>query len=249
MKEDARVITQSNNDKATSENFRQLFKDCPIPENEMLSHLGLYIKRQDMSRMIFFYELYKKIIDVHGVAIMFGVRWGQDIALLETFRGMMEPFNYNRKIIGFDTFEGFPSVSEKDNMSLNKKGDLKVAKGYETYLDKVLRAHEDASPLAHIKKFDLIKGDATKTFKKYLEKHPETIIALAYFDFDIYEPTKACMELCRERFTKGSVIGFDELNHPEWPGETLAVKETLGLNNIRLNRFPFMPTGSYTVIE
>jgi len=249
MKETRKSITQSGADKTTTENLIRLFKDCPIPEGEMLNHLALYIKRQNMSRLIFFYELYKKIIDVHGVAIMFGVRWGQDLALLETFRGMMEPFNHNRKIIGFDTFEGFPSVSQKDNLGLNKKGDLKVVKGYEAYLDKVLRAHEDASPLAHIKKFELIKGDATKTFKQYLEEHPETIIAFAYFDFDIYEPTKACMELCRGHFTKGSVIGFDELNHPEWPGETLAVRETLGLGNIRLNRFPFMPTGSYTVVE
>ncbi len=249
MKEETRVITQSDNDRATSENFAQLFKNSPIPENEMLNHLGLYIKRQNMSRMIFFYELYKKIVDVHGVAIMFGVRWGQDLALLEAFRGMMEPFNHNRKIIGFDTFEGFPSVSSKDSMGLNKKGDLGVTRNYEEYLEKVLRFHEDSSPLSHIKKFELIKGDASKTFKKYLDEHTETIIAFAYFDFDIYEPTKACMELCRGRFTKGSVIGFDELNHPEWPGETLAVKETLGLDNIRIKRFPFMPTGSYTVIE
>ena len=249
MKTVTRTVTQSQNDRVASESFAGLFKGCPIPENELLNNLGLYIKRQNMSRIIFFYELYKKMVDVHGVAIMFGVRWGQDLALLETFRGMMEPFNHNRKIIGFDTFEGFPSVSAKDNLVLHKEGDLKVARNYEAYLTNVLQAHEDASPLNHMKKFELVKGDATRTFKEYLQKHPETIIAFAYFDFDIYEPTKECLELCRGRFTKGSVIGFDELNHPEWPGETLALKETLGLDRLRIQRFPFMPTGSYAVIE
>ena len=44
----------------------------------------------------------------------FGVRWGQNLVTLSNLRGIYEPFNYSRKIIGFDTFEGFPSVHEKD---------------------------------------------------------------------------------------------------------------------------------------
>ena len=28
--------------------------------------------------------------------------------------GLYEPFNYTRRIVGFDTFEGFPSVDPKD---------------------------------------------------------------------------------------------------------------------------------------
>lgn len=39
--------------------------------------------------------------------------------------------------------------------------------------------------------------------------------------------------------TKGSVIGFDELNFHAFPGETLALKEVLGLGkySIRRNRY------------
>ncbi len=47
----------------------------------------------------------------------FGVKWGQNLALFQSFRGMYEPYNHNRKIIGFDTFEGFPSVDKKDGGS------------------------------------------------------------------------------------------------------------------------------------
>lgn len=227
--------------------FVDLLNKCPIPENERLNHLGLFVKRQAMSRIIFMYELYKKIIGVHGLIMEFGVRWGQDMALFESFRGMFEPFNYTRKIIGFDTFDGFPSISEKDR--LTHKGDMGVAIKYEVYLEKVLQSHENVSPISHIKKYELVKGDATISLKEYLDKHPETIIAFAYFDFDIYEPTRICLELCRDRFTKGSIIGFDELNHPDWPGETLALKEILGLNKVRIERFPFMPTASFIVLD
>lgn len=71
------------------EKFFQLFKSCPIPDNEMLSNLGLFLKRQDLSRILFMNELYKKILDVNGIIIEFGVRWGQNLALFETFRGFI----------------------------------------------------------------------------------------------------------------------------------------------------------------
>jgi hypothetical protein len=90
--------------------FLSLFKQSPIPDEELLENLGLFIKRQDFSRMLFMHELYQQILPVHGVVIEFGVRWGQNMALFATFRGIYEPFNFNRQIIGFDTFEGFPSV-------------------------------------------------------------------------------------------------------------------------------------------
>ena len=35
---------------------------------------------------------------------------------------------------------------------------------------------------------------------------------------------------------KGSIVVFDEINHDDYPGETLAVMEELGINNINLNR-------------
>jgi hypothetical protein len=84
---------------------------------------------------------------------------------------------------------------------------------------------------------------------EYLFRHPETIISLAYFDFDIYEPTKVCLDLCKDRFSKGSIIAFDEANNMNWPGETIAIQEILGIRNIKLERFPWCPTMSYTVVE
>jgi len=48
---------------------------------------------------------------------------------------------------------------------------------------------------------------------------------------------------------KGSIIGFDELCHPNWPGETKALSEEIGLNNVALRRMSFSPTTSYLVVE
>ena len=98
------------------------------------------------------------------------------------------------------------------------------------------------------KKYQLIKGDATVTIKKYLEDNPETIIALAYFDFDLYEPTKTCLEAIKGHLTKGSILGFDELGFHNFPGETLAMKEVVGLDRYAIKRSSTNPLPSYVVI-
>ncbi|MBK9362456.1 MAG: crotonobetainyl-CoA--carnitine CoA-transferase, partial [Rubrivivax sp.] len=48
---------------------------------------------------------------------------------------------------------------------------------------------------------------------------------------------------------KGSVLAFDELNCPEFPGETRALREVLGLSKFAIRRDPSSPLTSYLVIE
>ncbi len=130
-----------------------------------------------------------------------------------------------------------------------KKGNISVTKNYETYLEQILNYHESVNPLSHIKKFEIVKGDAVLELDKYLDKHTETIVALAYFDFDIYEPTKRCLELIKPKLVKGSLLAFDELNDHDSPGETIALQEVFGLNNIKLKRYPCTSRTSYFVVE
>ncbi len=248
MKKIKTIGMSNNNEIENRNNFYKLYKNSPLPENETLDNLGLYIKRQSLSRILFMHELYKKIIDVHGVIMEFGVRWGQNLALFESFRGMYEPYNFNRKIIGFDTFSGFPEIHKNDGEKV-EVGDYNVSVNYEEYLEEVLKYHESESPLSHIKKYEIIKGDASSKINEYLDDNPETIIALAYFDFDIYLPTKKCLEAIKDRVTKGSIIAFDELNYHSFPGETIALKEVFGINNVKLRRSPLTPLISYFVVE
>jgi hypothetical protein len=190
------------------------------------------------------------ILPVHGIVMEFGCRWGQNLAMWINFRGMYEPFNHNRKIVGFDTFAGFPSVHEKDGTAaVARAGAYGVTQDYERYLEEVLAYHESECPIPNMKKYELVKGDAVEQVVAYLTRNPETIVALAYFDFDLYEPTRKCLETIRSHLTKGSVLGFDELNYHTWPGETLALKEVLGLDRYAIRRTPYNPEPSYIVIE
>lgn len=203
-------------------------------------HNAVYMKRQVLSRVLYQDHLYRKILDVHGVILEFGVHWGATMATLCNLRGIYEPYNHSRRIIGFDTFSGFTGIDKADG-GFSQEGDYSTAQGYETELDEVLGLHESFSPISQLKKYELVKGDVSATVGEWLERNPHATVAMAVFDMDIYKPTRDALEAILPRLVKGSLLVFDELNCPHFPGETRAVDEVIGLNNLRLQRFPHQP--------
>ncbi len=169
----------------------KLLRNCPIPDEEIFLNLGLFLTPQTLSRILFMDFLYRQILDIQGVVMEFGCRWGQNLSLFIALRGIYEPFNRLRKVVGFDTFEGFPFVSGEDGKELSS-GMYSVSPGYEQYLNKLLEFQEQESPMAHILKYEVVKGDASVSLAEYFERNPETILALAYFDMDLYKPTYDC---------------------------------------------------------
>lgn len=243
------IVTHGDaGEKARRQELVKLLKACPIPDGELLYNLGLFITPQALSRILFMDHLYRQVLDVQGIVIEFGCRWGQSLGLFSALRGMYEPFNRLRKIVGFDTFEGFRQVSPQDGARM-AAGAYSVTSEYERYLEAVLSLQEKESPLPHLRKFEVVKGDAPSMLVKYLERNPETIVALAYFDLDLYEPTHQCLRAIKDRLTRGSILGFDELNDAACPGETLALKEVFGLDKFAVRRFPPSARTSYVVVD
>lgn len=245
------IVLSSQSEKDLQKQFVELLKQSPIPDDELLPNLGLYLSSKNLSRILFFYEIYQKILNTHGVIMEFGVRWGQNLSLMTAMRGIFEPFNRHRKVIGFDTFgAGFIGVTEQDGKAGRiKDGDFSVSEDYDTYLSNILQIQEALNPIGHLKKHSLEKGDGSKTIGEYLKRHPETLVSLAIFDFDIYQPTKAALQAIKPHLFKGSVLVFDELCDDIFPGETIALRETLGIENLRIQRMPMTARVSYAVIE
>ena len=256
---------QTDGELSATEQRTDLLLSTPIPKLQILSNLGLFLNSKNLARILFFNDIYRQIIETQGVIIEFGNRWGQNLGILTALRGIYEPFNRHRKIIGFDTFQGFLEIDEKDKSSDDTASDtgahlhaggtimtennISVTDGYDKHLEQILSVQEKCNPISHIKKFELRKGDATEQFPQYLKENPETIVAFAFFDFDLYAPTKACLEILKDRLVKGSVVGFDELNEHDAPGETVALMEVMGLNNIRLRKHSHASRVSYFVVE
>lgn len=209
-------------------------------------HQQVTMRRQTLSRLLYTAQLYERIVDVPGVVCEFGVQWGATLAQLINLRGMLEPYNTSRFIVGFDTFEGFAGVNDKDG-GHSRAGDYATLPGYEQQLEEILALHESFSPLAHIRRFELVKGDASVTGPAWLERNPHAVVAMAIFDMDIYQPTRDVLQAILPRLTKGSLLVFDELSCPHFPGETAAVQELLGVNQLRLRRHPHQPYCAYAV--
>ena len=210
-----------------------------------------YATRQAIAKFLTKYELFKKIINVNGSIVEAGVLHGGGTLAWAKLSSILEPINHTRRIIGFDTFEGFPSVNEKDEKgadgSLIKVGELEGST-----FDSVAEAisiYDENRPLGHIPKVELIKGDIAQTAPRYLEENPHLVVSMLYLDVDLYEPTKAILQTFLPRMPRGALIVFDELNAKIFPGETVAVDEVIGIRNLKIRRFPFDSYVSYAVIE
>ena len=247
-------MTRSKLERAYEEHISEYFENACGSTFSKLENFAKFVPRQDLARFLFKYEVMKLVLPVHGSIVECGVHMGGGTFSFAQVSAILEPYNYQRKVVGFDTFEGFTSISKVDQVTeLGKSkaqlGAFKVSGDIEQDLEQCNLLYDQNRPLNHIRKVQFIKGDASDTISHFINTNPELIVSLLYLDFDIYEPTKAALELLVPRIPKGGVIAFDEINNPEWPGETIALQETLGLSQLKLQRFPFEPARSFVVVE
>jgi hypothetical protein len=228
----------------------ELFRSRQISDEELMVNLALFMRSGALARLLFINELYQKIVDLPGAVMEFGIWWGQNLVLFENLRAVYEPYNHARRIVGFDTFTGYEGIGDADTRSSTiSEGVYAVPGGYEGYLSELMEYHRQENVLPHIRKYDLIKGDAGQTSKAYFNDNPEVLVALAFFDMALYEPTKKALEAIRPRLVPGSVIAFDELNNHDYPGETRAALEVLNLRDFTVHRSRFLPDRTYFTLR
>lgn len=238
----------SNYEKDNKKKLRNLFKQNPIGD-ELINELPLFIRRQSLMRILFLDEIYKKILNTEGHIAEFGCKWGSNLALYTALRGIYEPYNHNRKVIAFDTFQGIKGSSKKDKLAIAKDGSYSTKKGHEKKLNEILNILESFCPIPNIKKHELIKGDVRKTLATFLKNNKHTVYSLIYLDMDLYAPTKYVLKKILPFTTKGSIIVFDESNWSAFPGPTLALDEIIGKKKYKINKSKFQPIPSYIVLN
>ena len=131
------------------------------------------------------YCLTREPIDPTGLFVEFGV-----------FRGvstrMMARSHPDRRIFGFDSFEGFPEDGRHDwKQDFSTGGTLPEVPSNVT----------------------LIKGFFDATLPEFVAAHAGEHLALIHIDCDIYSSTKTVFDLCRPMIRPGCLIVFDELLH------------------------------------
>jgi len=226
-----------------------LFEQSADPVEVRLENFPKYVRRQHLKRFLAMYEIFKRVLPVKGSIVECGVFRGFGLMSWAKLSTILEPENLTRRIYGFDTFEGFPELDEKDRSRFSemRPGDLS-AQSYEE-LRALIEQYDRDRFLGHIPKVELIKGDITQTVPAFIQANPHLLVSLLFVDCDLYAPTKVALEVLLPRMPKGAILAFDELDNPRWPGETLALLDSIGLRKLRLQRLDWDPYIAFAEIE
>lgn len=244
-------VTQTANDLLYKQKMEAFYTNANGSNLDKLNNFSRFVSRQSLSLFLAKNELFQHILPIHGHIVECGVFMGGGLFSWAQLSAIYEPINHGRKVIGFDSFEGFPELTEIDCEG-NAIAEHKMEGAYKfehiSELQHNIELFDLNRNLGHISKMELVKGNALQTIPQYMIDNRHLVVALLYLDFDLYEPTKVALKHFLPRMPKGAVIAFDELNQKQWPGETLAVLEEIGINNIRIQRVPYTPSLSYAIL-
>ena len=229
-------------------NIERIFTSCPDSVETKLENFPKYVRRQQLKRFLALYEIFKLALPVKGSVVECGVFKGFGVMSWAKLSAMLEPENLTRRIYGFDTFTGFPGVSDKDANRVAAPHDGALFADSYQELQSLIAQYDQDRFLGHVDKVHLIKGNVVETVPAFVESNPHLIVSLLFLDLDLYEPTQVALRHFLPRMPRGAVLAFDELDNPMWPGETLALLEELG-SRIRLRRLEWDPYIAFAVLE
>lgn len=237
------------------EEILRLFHEFPGPNEDKLVNLNLFMRSGPLAKLLFLNEIYEEIRGIPGYILEFGVWLGNTSIAFENLRAVHEPYNHLRRIVGFDTFDGYVGYEKEDIQSeifdqIISQKTYSAPDGYLDYLNSLMDAHEKENVMGHLKKHSFVVGDVSETCPKWFQGNPHVLVALAYFDMALEKPTSTALTSILPRLIPGSVIAFDELGHPDYPGETQAFLSILSKSvEFELKKSKFLSDRSYVVIK
>jgi 3-O-methyltransferase len=189
-----------------------------------MNQFPVYTSRRNFIRQLAHYELFKLTMDLPGHYLDFGIYFGNSFFSWHKFLEVLTPTATHKKVIGFDTFAGFPEISAEDggeDASVQKlKGGFNASSFYDEFRE-LLELHNQDGVIPS-NRGRVVVGNIVETLPAFLEENPEARFCLVNIDVDVYEPTRKILELCWERMVPGAVLLLDEYGTSKWPGETRA---------------------------
>jgi hypothetical protein len=248
--QDAELSSANQEGLAARVRLLRAFEASQLPKEELNFNLGLFVRSSVLVKFIVMSDLYKRFVNVPGLLVEFGTWWGQNLVLLENLRAIYEPFNKQRHILGFDTFDGYPASDRPSATALEQYSGYRTGSEYKSQLEDLLRIHEECNAFGHINgNHSLIAGDVRQTAPDYFNAHPEAIVAFAFFDMGPYEATKSALQAIKPHLVSGSVLCFDELTWKGTPGEAVAFRETFEPQSYHIEKCALYPSKAIVTVR
>ena len=210
--------------------LEQLFSTTTLTTFELFRNFPVFTPRYNLARFIAHYELFKKVVHLPGVIVDVGVCRGASTFTWAKLCEIFCPTDVRKIVYGFDTFKGFPGLTEADGRE-NRNEDVQ-ARGYyggdtiERDLDLARQAMNVEKHIKHINRVELIKGDVAETIPKFIQDKGNGLrIVLMNLDVDLYEPTKTALTYFVPLMVRGGIIILDEYAVDTFGGESKAVDE------------------------
>jgi|TARA_B110000483_G_scaffold35076_1_gene42904 hypothetical protein len=212
--------------------------------------------QKDLPLGPYFNFIKKKAKKIPGDIVEFGVYRGDSIIATAL---LLKRNKIKKKIIGFDTFDGFLKKHRKDDVKIFK--DLFLKKEISPKHYKWIELREKALKLKlienhewkntsfkfvkqRIKKFklqkniELIKGDIVKSVKKIKKNHKYSVV---FMDCNLYEPHIAALEHCWKHLSKKGTIFLDDYFSLKYPGARIAVNEFCKNKKLKVKKVQSYP--------
>jgi len=203
---------------------------------DLYNQFSLWGDLDRYTKMLARYELFKLIADKPGDIVEGGVLKG---AGLLYWAKLIEIFNpqSRRKVIGFDTFEGYPEDGARghDRKTAKDFKQIQIQDRQDVALKTIM---ETARQQGLDQRIELVQGKAEESIPRYVKTHPGFRAALIDLDFVLYEPTLAALESLYSTVVPGGVVALDEYAVPG-AGETEAVDQFLAGKSVKLLSFPW----------
>jgi hypothetical protein len=160
-------------------------------------------------------HLLNETSNLNGDIAECGVFQGATLSSLTYFLGKKGD---KRKIYGFDSFEGFGNIVEKERL----EGDT-------AHIDLETEMFKNTSMQRIEEKFKLVNADTNKVklvkgfFENSLPAFDNNTFSFVHLDCDLAESYLTCLHFFYSRMEKGGIILFDEYKDPVYTQATDAI--------------------------
>jgi hypothetical protein len=184
--------------------YRLNESDRVIVENEIRPRLLGRLQGTPPSEAYFIVQALSKCQDVRGDICEFGVAQGETSALIGN-----EIQSSNKALHLFDSFEGLPEPTEKDQLKddIGSLGGMKVYAGTMSCPEDMVRSRLRAISFPP-QRFVIHKGFIDEVLAND-SNLPESV-SFAYVDFDFYEPIKVTLEFLHRTTSAGAIVIVDD---------------------------------------
>jgi predicted O-methyltransferase YrrM len=201
---------------------------------DIIYNFPVFVGNVNLARSLFFYELYKKVLNLSGNIAEVGTYKGASFMLWAKLIKTFERNNVTR-VYGFDWFQGL-KPGENDS----KENEGLYTADYET-LNRLITI-QDLDGVAVLNKLD-----ATKELIPYIDERPWLRFKIVFIDCAIQDVIEASLKALWPRLVNGGILILDHYGLSCSPTESSLVEQYTGKREIL--QMPFNRHSSGYVVK